>query len=43
MVASPDRGQAIIDDPEAYFEEARKRARAIVERDLQRERGLTHA
>jgi hypothetical protein len=33
-----DRLDRMMADPEAYFAEARQRARALVERDLQRER-----
>jgi hypothetical protein len=33
-----DRGQQIVEDPDAYFREARRRATEQVERDLERER-----
>jgi hypothetical protein len=33
-----DRAASILEDPDAYFEEARRRAREQVVRDLERER-----
>ncbi len=42
IVRKTDRGEQILKDPDKYFAEARERARAQVERDMERER-LTRA
>lgn len=43
VIGKVDRGELILEDPNKYFEDARERARAQVERDMQRERRLTSA